>query len=1377
VSGGAPGSIVIGRDSNAPITMTVLHGEFRQIGEIAPDPVAALGNLAPDEIVDRDWAYEAIDEFLRAEPHGYVLIEAAAGMGKTTLAASLALRNDYPAHFGEVTRQDTAGVALVRLAAQLIKRYELVDFAPGGVLPASAGDPDWFGGVLAASATVARQKGDRLILVIDGVDEMVPHPSGRPLGLPTVLPESVYVILTCRTGTRLRLGTPLHRLQITAGQAENLSDVRLFVERYADRHLADQLAEAGLSRSSFVDAMTAASGGLWVYLKHLCDDVRHRRRRIDGLDGLPRDLNQYYLDNLQGCLVECADRGSGVRLLAALAASRDPVSVATLAAFAAVSPQDASNMCRGPLMPLLRERRDTEPVRYSMYHRSLAEVLTGTTPAGSSGHQAIADELREAVRPAHQRIYGHYLQLFGGLDEGLPVLADDPAAAEVDQRYPLHHLVEHLHAAGAQRQLHHLLTVRAPMRGTWGGVWFIAHEQAGTLYRYLTDVDSARSAAERETERSLDRDGIAESLGAEVRYALLTAVAAERMQQIPNVLLRRLVETGQWDLAQAIGYALALPAPAEQARALAELYPLASAPEQDRIRAIVLQNANYLGVDTLACVARTLPAADLPRLLEAARRTGSPLNVERFLGAIASTHRAALAELAKPELILAGGRVLRQLAAKADPVGWAAATILHGDRFASIDDLRVTATLLLAGRMPTAESDTVVAICAAYVGSKTKLSDQARCLVPLLRLAPSEPITKLASDLLIRCRDVDDDERAGILRETVADLPATLLPSALAMTQTLPPALAAPILASLAPRLAPADFATAMRLIRTFPSDRATIDCLAGIASSVPAELFPIALATTTALGDDHRDQVLAALAGNVPVEHAGTMLGHVQGVVRPEHRSVALARLLPSLPARQARQIGSQALQALTELREPERTRAADIVIPLLPTAALLREALAALQDRDHDYSRLLASAALAPYLPERTRHENSVRVLTQFVPARMGKGEGTHHFLETIIDQLPPSALERAADLARSIQWSDLRLTSLSRVAARAQGNLRKKLLAEALTSFEKQWDHAAFRLLAPIVSGQQRHRLVAAAVKTLAAGTYYNRWIGLEVVLDWIPESERGDLVTQAIDDAIGTPGKLSSPALGIAARLTKAHAPERLDSLLESIATMSDAKRGPALAAVAEVLSEEQAATALRLVRQLSGHEARDAVTALVPRLPRAATEALYAELRTESSTWAGQFEMEQGVHALVACYLSVAGDLPKGNAIEAGREILRAVSALGNPAKRVGLLADLMSEAPAELLGEAMRLCCAAVPDTRLERTTLPNSLARAVRCAHQRAGGKADRGVLQLFRHALQTADTLFLLQVVIPETADLIADYGGEQAVEECLPPPYLAD
>ena len=132
----------------------------------------------------RPWLIDGIDTFLADHPRGYFFIEGKTGVGKTTLMAQLAREHDYPHHFtsGEVSRRSTEG-ALRSLGTQLVARYELDH------LSEHLGAPRGFRRVLSEAAKVAKDRGHRLVLVVDGLHQ-ADDPEPMPLGLPAILPDN-----------------------------------------------------------------------------------------------------------------------------------------------------------------------------------------------------------------------------------------------------------------------------------------------------------------------------------------------------------------------------------------------------------------------------------------------------------------------------------------------------------------------------------------------------------------------------------------------------------------------------------------------------------------------------------------------------------------------------------------------------------------------------------------------------------------------------------------------------------------------------------------------------------------------------------------------------------------------------------------------------------------------------------------------------------------------------------------------------------------------------------------------------------------------------------------------------------------------------------
>lgn len=100
---------------------------------------------------------------MRSRDRGYVVVEASAGLGKTAFAAWISRRRGWPCHFTRRRKGRLSAVALRNLAAQLIARYDLAEqFAPGGMMPDTAGEPGWFDHVLRAARAVAEE--ERIVL-------------------------------------------------------------------------------------------------------------------------------------------------------------------------------------------------------------------------------------------------------------------------------------------------------------------------------------------------------------------------------------------------------------------------------------------------------------------------------------------------------------------------------------------------------------------------------------------------------------------------------------------------------------------------------------------------------------------------------------------------------------------------------------------------------------------------------------------------------------------------------------------------------------------------------------------------------------------------------------------------------------------------------------------------------------------------------------------------------------------------------------------------------------------------------------------------------------------------------------------------------------
>ena len=187
-----------------------------------------------DHFVGRERLLAEIRRATVRHDRAYIHLEAAAGLGKTALAAHFARAEDAPAFFVDASGGTIhAAECLNHLTAELILRNGLRQEE----LPEGSGlNSAVFGQVLRQATTA--QAGP-VWLVVDALDEAeAVAQEANPLLLPAELPLGAFVLLTSRNRDSELLthpGTPLVSLRIAAEAQEQHLD--------AARHIEARLAE------------------------------------------------------------------------------------------------------------------------------------------------------------------------------------------------------------------------------------------------------------------------------------------------------------------------------------------------------------------------------------------------------------------------------------------------------------------------------------------------------------------------------------------------------------------------------------------------------------------------------------------------------------------------------------------------------------------------------------------------------------------------------------------------------------------------------------------------------------------------------------------------------------------------------------------------------------------------------------------------------------------------------------------------------------------------------------------------------------------------------------------------------------------------------
>jgi hypothetical protein len=342
--------------------------------------------------VGREFIFQGIDAALGDPnfPSGYVIIRGEPGIGKTALMGQLVKTRGYVHHFNNSLENIvTARDFLANTCAQLIVRYGLSHDA----LPDTALQNGGFLGELLQEAADQRAPGDRVIILVDALDEAEdPQPPGRPgrrpnrLFLPATLPEGVYFIVTTREQEdyELVVDRPPKEIYLRDDDPQNRDDVRQYVRNFLAEHkdqMVPRLVEWQVDEPDFVKEITDKSEGNFMYVVHVLTDIRDgklTRKTLDDIRKLPSGLKQYYY--LHWHTMEQEDRALFNRLykpvVCQLAVVREPVSVALLMEWTKLTEAEIKEVIRTWRQYLNEDAPEGGDSLYRIYHASFQKFLS-----------------------------------------------------------------------------------------------------------------------------------------------------------------------------------------------------------------------------------------------------------------------------------------------------------------------------------------------------------------------------------------------------------------------------------------------------------------------------------------------------------------------------------------------------------------------------------------------------------------------------------------------------------------------------------------------------------------------------------------------------------------------------------------------------------------------------------------------------------------------------------------------------------------------------------------------------------------------------------------------------------------------------------------
>ena len=413
----------------------------------------------------REWLFEEIELWRRSPKSGALLLMGEPGIGKSAIVAELVTTNPH----GQVLayhccQADTPatlepGRFVRSIAAMIATRLDgyaaLLDgpdvqqaLAEANAVadPASALEAGVLAPLHRLSESAVREAaadGPRL-LVVDALDEALTLRAGVTIvdvlaSRAQRMPPWLRLVATTRDdrGVRKRLAG-LNVRAMLADDARNLEDVR----RHVERRLATpalQRSAVNQTRANLVDTLLAASQGNFLFVTRALDAVQAGQVSFAQLQALPPGLGSLYQLFFSRLFPGGAEEYAQAQVvLQVLVAAREPLSRDQLAQATGFDAEDELPIVLSRISAFVPQRDG----RYSLFHRSLFEWLTGWDRALDEPHAA---SFFANPKKGHARL----------ADWGWLEYAKGAGALSA---YALHHLRRHLAGAGRANDLAALLT-------------------------------------------------------------------------------------------------------------------------------------------------------------------------------------------------------------------------------------------------------------------------------------------------------------------------------------------------------------------------------------------------------------------------------------------------------------------------------------------------------------------------------------------------------------------------------------------------------------------------------------------------------------------------------------------------------------------------------------------------------------------------------------------------------------------------------------------------------------------------------------------------------------------------------------------------------
>ena len=325
----------------------------------------------------RKFVFDAITAFIQNHQSGYFSILGDAGMGKSAIAAKYIVDNPGTICFFNIRTDGTnrPDQFLKSIRQQLVNRFNLQNAENDNL------------STLLTKASEKLADSEKLVIVIDALDEVDQEDNGNLLNLPMYLPDHVCLILTRRPYNsyekRLTLSPNTKYVELDLRQYKDNSkiDIKVYISEFMalpkyqsglDNWINKQ---NGLSKAQFVDTIAAKSENNFMYLRLVLEAIVNEVYKDEKLEELPAGLQGYYASHwrMMGMTKKPLPKDK-IKIIYVMCALKSAVSREMIVKYSQQDDLTVQEVLKD-WTQFLQEQKTYQPPRYRFYHESFRDFL------------------------------------------------------------------------------------------------------------------------------------------------------------------------------------------------------------------------------------------------------------------------------------------------------------------------------------------------------------------------------------------------------------------------------------------------------------------------------------------------------------------------------------------------------------------------------------------------------------------------------------------------------------------------------------------------------------------------------------------------------------------------------------------------------------------------------------------------------------------------------------------------------------------------------------------------------------------------------------------------------------------------------------------